>query len=437
MTESPRPFASVAYLVVPAVTLTLAVGTLVSVATPRALVSVRLWGGPSVAGPQSLRLHCVRRAVGVEDGVPLAGLLVEIDGQPHPASCGRDGHGELPLDLPPSSAPRRIRVTHGVSELASGDVSVPVSVWKRQAIDFPADLAGGGSLLLRARLAGGVLALGQRGTVWLRAPDELRAAGALKVGANGADVKLLPARGDLLPISVLPTFLTATLEVEEAHPEPGKRPGAWEARLPVVAGAISVEGLSLKDGKLRGLLRSVNLKPAAFLRVHDQERRVAAASVPLSPDGQGGAVAPFEMSVPALQKPAWLVVASDIFAAGATALPWPIDPEVEQLDGQVVPDQRWLDGLAPALEREQARVTRKLWAVGGVVALGAILEALLLYERSREARRRLARHLSQFAEQEGMAQVEEHGGAGRVAVALLLVLFGFAVLGTLLVGRIG
>ena len=48
------------------------------------------------------------------------------------------------------------------------------------------------------------------------------------------------------------------------------------------------------------------------------------------------------------------------------------------LDGQVIPDQRWIDGLGPAVAQEQVRVQRKLWAVGAVVALGALLGFLLM-----------------------------------------------------------
>ena len=87
-----------AYLVVPAITLAVAVALLLAFATPRTLIAVRLWGGPTEAGSQAVRLQCVRRAVGVEDGVPLGDLVLHVGSLDLPCSCDERGYGEVRIE---------------------------------------------------------------------------------------------------------------------------------------------------------------------------------------------------------------------------------------------------------------------------------------------------------------------------------------------------
>ena len=64
---------------VPAITLGLAGTALLTAAAPRTLAAVRVWGGPTrVKGRASVRLECVRRAVGIDDHIALDGLSVRL-----------------------------------------------------------------------------------------------------------------------------------------------------------------------------------------------------------------------------------------------------------------------------------------------------------------------------------------------------------------------
>ena len=71
-----------------------------------------------------------------------------------------------------------------------------------------------------------------------------------------------------------------------------------------------------------------------------------------------------------------------------------------------------------------------------VVLLGALAEALLLYERASSARRAFQRHLAALGEESQEQQLSETHGGLRLAVAAAVVLFGFAVVGALLVAQI-
>lgn len=429
----PSPRAPVAYLIVPAITLLVAVTLLLAVATPRTLIAVRVWGGPTARGPQSLRVQCVRRAVGVEDGVPLDGLEVEVDGAVAQASCGADGQGEVAV-APGREGSLPVRVRRGPETLAQGEARVTGAEWAEGALVFPAAVRGGGGLPLRAQVAGGTLLLERWSEVILLAPDELRAPGALKISGPGLEIEPPRPHPLGLRLRLRPIFFNASLIVEPARPEPGQTP--WEARLPVAMSGVAAEQLALADGKLRGHLRTPTSQAAAYVRVQDQRGRLAAARVPLRPDGRGGAHAPFELALPPVTGPAWLVTSTGPQPSDAS-LPWPLTPDADPPDGRVVPDRLWVDGVEPAMRKEAQRLSGRLGAVGAVVLAGALLEALLLYERARAARLEFQRRMAEAGEGDRTAGLEERGGSLRVAMALALVLFGFAVVGALLVGRIG
>lgn len=418
-----------AYLIVPAITLAVAVSSLLAFATPRTLVAARLWGGPTVEGPQFLRLQCVRRAVGVEDGVALEKLTVEIDGAKHEASCDARGHGEISIQ-PARSGRFSLRVLRGSEVLAEGDSQVTEAEWKAGAISLPARVASSGTLPVQALVVGGSLLLERWGEVVLVLPEELRAPGRLKLSASG--LALLPTsshpRG--LLVRVKPTFFTAVLSAEDGAG------GSWEARLPVRMSGVAAEEISIKEGHLRGHLRAATAAPVAYVQVQDQRGRIAAASIPLLSDGNGGAHAPFDLALPPRRGASWLLTSTWPQPSEDGAIPWSLAPEPDALDGRVVPDLLWVDGMKPAVGRESERLRRRLGAVGLVVLLGALTEALLLYERARAARIAFQKHLAELGEGGQETQLSEAHGGLRVALAAAVVLFGFAVIGAVLVAQI-
>lgn len=419
-----------AYLLVPALTIATAAALLVAVASPRPLRAARLLGGPSDEGAQVLRLQCVRRLLGVDDAFALDAITVEVDGIAHPAACDASGHGEVPIDGRPG--PRSLRVSRGAEVLAEGTAHVNLATWLAGATVTPTTLRTSGSLAIQARTLA-PLVIGQPADVVLELPDDLRKPGALRLTPTGADLVATRESAQGLLVSLRPTFFTASLEAEEVHPSPGSAPRRWQVSLPVESSGIAVESLAVDGAEVRGRLRSLTQRVSAFVRVEDQRGRRAAATVPLTHDGRGGASGAFTLPLPRLDGPAWLVTSA---GPDGPALPWPLDPVAhERRERRTVVDAQWLDGLAPMRERELKRLNERLGAVGAVVLCGGLLEALLLVRHARASRRALARHLAEAGGDELTDTPLDDTGLWRPLVAIVVVLFGFAIIGSLLLLR--
>lgn len=417
-----------AYLVVPAVTVGLAGAVLATIAAPRTLFAVRVWGGPTDArGVVSVRVECVRRAVGIDDDVPMEGLAVAVGGETRQARCGADGTAEVSVPVGASSA--RVRVTRGGETLADGVALVGRETWLRRAHLADARLAAAGKLPIRGRTTGGALVLSTFSRVWLDVPEELRRPGALKITATGADVGELTL-GPPTSVLVRPTFVTATLEIAKAD-DPTQ---TWEARLPIAPAAVRVEELRVTDDRVEGTVRTFTKRARAYVRVADAVGRRAATTLELTPDGQSGAFGKLSVPVPSLVRPAWLVVATEPEAGAASALSFPLPPD-DAGDGRVVPDALWVDGMAPIAAREALRGGRLGQAVALLVLAGGVLEVLLLMARGRESKQRLAEHMAAVLPEEAEGAIERKGAGLTAAIAIVSVLFGFVVIGTVLVWR--
>lgn len=420
----PRP---AAYLVVPAVTLVVAVALLLAVASPRTMIAARIWGGPTTEGPQSVRLQCVRRAVGVEDGVPLQNLTVEVDGVRSPTSCDEAGYGEVSLALGRTGG-FAVRVLRGNEVLAEGEARIPEATWLSGAVAFPAAVSASGSIPVRVSLVGGSLLLERWGEVVLALPEELRTPGKLALSGSGLELGPVLPHPQGLRVRLRPTFFTAILDGS------GGEGASFQVRLPVRMSGVAAEELTRTGDSLQGHLRTATPVRTAYLQVQDQRGRLAAASIPLLPDGRGGAHAPFSLPLPPLRGEAWLLTSTWPQPSEEGSIPWSLTPDA--LDGRVVPDRLWVDGMAPAVRREAFRMRRHLGAVGAVVLLGALVEVLLLYERAKASRLAFQRHLASLGEGEQEAHLTETHGGGKVALAVAVVLFAFAVVGALLVAQI-
>lgn len=419
---------------VPAVTLVAAAITLIALATPRVVIAVRVFGGPTIDGEQAVRLSCVRRALGNDSALPLDDLEVEIAGQTHHARCDDDGVAEVQVALPQEGSVR-VQVRRHDEVLADGDARVTQQEWRAAAVPFPAALPAAGALPIKATVDGGTTVLGHPARIALRLPNELRTPGALSFFCDGCASSAPAQTEGGLSLVVTPTFITASLRAERRESAE-----AWEVRLPVVSGAVTVDELRDASGRIEAVLRAPQVRKQVYVQLQDHRGRRAASTAWLKPDGQGGSFARLSLPHPPLSPPAFLVVSPEPAAASAAALPWPITPSAAPVDGVVIADKLWLDGLAPRAAHEQARTSRMIAAVGALIATGAVLESLLLYERSLMARKKLRAHLAAFAEDDPEAplveQFEDRSALLRTAQLIAAVLFFFAVIALVLMGRI-
>lgn len=411
------------------ITIVTAISLLLAFATPRTLLAVRLWGGPTIEGPQSLRIQCVRRAVGVEDGVSIENLSLKINDVKIDSFCDPRGYGEVRIS-PNYSGRFSLHVSQGENVFAEGEVQVTEAEWRAGAILLPAKVASSGTLPISAYIVGGSLLLERTGEIVLALPEELRARGQIDLSTDGLTLLSVSPHPMGLSLQVRPTFFTAMLLIK------GREGGAWEAKLPVRMSGLAADGISIEKDVLRTNLRTPTAARFAYLQLQDERGRLAATSIPLVPDGHGGAYAPLEITLPPRHGASWLLTSTWPQPSEDGTIPWPLDP-AGSMDGRIVPDRLWVDGVKPAVQRESARLQRRLWLIGWVVLLGAITEALLLYERAHEAKLTFQRHLIALGEEAQEAQLSDSRSGLRVLLAISIILFGFAILGAILMAQIG
>ena len=443
-------------VVVPALTIGLAAVALATFAAPRVLVAVRVLGGATEApGTHAIRLDCVRHAVGVLDQAPLDGIELTVGDRTQTVRCDASGSADVMVTLP--GTPVRISVSRGGRVLAEGNVSVS------RARARPHDVVRSARLLrttfrgmkARAYLPGGVLVLGEAATIDVEVEPEDEAFAGLRCpgGANGERALSGPgvdvtswgcgARG--YEIQVRPSFVTASVSlVARAAPEAF----VWEAQLPVTAAPV-IEDLQRSGDRVLATLRTSVIVPSLHARIDDDDGRRLATRVPLVPDGRGGAWARLSLTLPADLAPdahPVLVVGTDdgvSMSSRALLLP-PADPRADVV---LVAPVLWLDGLPPMLAADQERTRKARGWVGFLVVSGAILEALLVLRRSRESAHEFRAHLASASASgdggEGSegdqpfspATLEDQSRLSGVLVALVAILFGFAVVGVLVFAR--
>lgn len=417
-----------AVLIVPAVTFAVATVALVGLTRPRTLLAARLYGGPtSEAG--SVRLACVRRAVGVEDPVALDGLDVQLG--PHVLStrCDADGMAELPLPRG-EPGPIAIRVAHGEDVLAVGRVEVSVASWLDGAHVRSARVRGGGALDGHAEVPGGALATEHTSEVRV----VLRGGtGAASLDANGADlgpVRLVDGATDESPtlslvVPVTPRFTQVTLDA--------RRSGAtWQGRLPVVAGQPTIESLEPRGAELHVRIVAPGRRAHAYVRLdaargRRQARRVALVGDDRASRGETTLTDPGE-------RPAWLVVGDspDLPPDESTGTPL---PGGAGLDGRVVRDAAWLDGMPRVRAADEHRSRTVVRLVVALVASGALLEVFLVLDAARASRDKLAAHLAALGD-DAPAAAEQPRPWLPLVLGLSAVAFAFALVALLFTLRV-
>lgn len=414
-----------AVLVVPAITFAAATVALLGLSRPRTLLAARLYGGPTgEAG--SVRLSCVRRAVGVEDAVPLADLEVQLG--PHVLStrCDADGTTELPLPRG-ESGPIAIRVTHGKDVLARGRVEVTTSSWQAGARVRPARVRGGGPLDGHAEVPGGAMPTEQ--------PSEIRlqlrgGAGPATLEANGADLgpaRLAPgSREDAETLSLLvpvtPRFTQVTLTARRAS-----SPSAWEGRLPVVAGQPAVESIEPRGTELHVRIVAPGRRAQAYVRFDTERGRRQARRVPLLGDDR--ATRGETTLTDTGERPAWIVVGDtpELPPEESTGTPLPGNAT---LDGRVVADAPWVDGMPAVRAADEHRSRTVVRLVMALVASGALLEVFLVLDAARASRDKLVAHLATLGDDAPVAAEQPRPWLPLV-LGLSAVAFAFALVALL------
>lgn len=403
-------------LLVPAITIGVAAVAVVVLATPREILAVKLLGGPTEGtGEQSVRVVCERHAIGVEDRVPLDALDVTIGSRSTQVACNEQGEAEVPYESrADADGGLDVRVERRGVVLARGHALVTLPMWLAGETMIPAQLARGAEnhLRVRARVTGGILPMHEPSFVRLEVERDGVAIGCeekLVAAATGADTRPITCADGRFEVAITPTFPNASLHVALASdPEHA----SWDERLPVV---VPVGRVARRERDAWFFDFAV---PAIHLAAIDESGRRRATwlarGAPARIDAWG---TPGDRS--------WLQLAGDPDdLASITSY-----PQRDGDDGRVVRDVLWIDGLPPLLAADRERTRRGGLAVAALVLIGALLEAILLLERSREAQAALRRVM---AEAEG-APLEKPETRSNVLVAVAALLFGFAILGVIFV----
>jgi len=301
-----------------------------------------------------------------------------------------------------------------------------------------------GALRLSVAVLGARLAPGQSGRVWVRVDAAGEPPRAPRVDATpdpGLDVtRAFAPAGPTCPrwgvVEVTPRGHIGGLLLS-AHDALGRK-GEWYGAMPIAAGAMHVNApLVAAPGPVKVQIVSASARALAYAELDDAKGRVAAAVVPLAGEPPTGEAA-FDAQEPGL---GWLVVSGEPDGAVAMrdatrAMPLWIGPGA--------PCEADLAGIAPAsferfvavdgFVRQRAllaaRRRRGRLIALGALALGSLLETLLLLRAAREGRQGLAKLERALGAEEGARS--KTAARSRAALDLLAVLLlsalGFALL---------
>lgn len=373
------------------------------------ILGVRLWGGAIApeSGRASFRVLLAERERGFESAA--AGRRIRIlawtaegeraawegvtgpDGSAE-ASLLWEGHARLPIT---------VRVEDDEGEIL-GEAELPTRLddWG-PGQSFPSKLRGRveGELSISAALVRGVLAppFREEAVVELREGGAALAEARIEVSAEGALLDDGKGQGDLRPklrlstdaegrarFGITPSFFDVSLVVEALE---GARSGRFEAKLPVLQGAIWLAP-SAEDPRLRTIVSPVS-RERAYLSIATAERRVFGASVELISDGRGHASGEVDLSsiFPAIshETSAILTLASSPDFQGAGTVGWPLFAPSDPFSGASHPirDVLLFDSM-PERERLEEDRRRGVARISGLILLiAAVAEAFLLLRASR------------------------------------------------------
>lgn len=399
-------------LVLPAAIAAVVLWAVLTAGAPRPVTAVQVLGGPARGARQLSVLLRVLSSDGSR-AQPVAEQPLRVaarDASRSAAWEGRTnagGHAEVRLDFGEllQNAPELRVESMATGELvAQGNLAPLDEEWRSSARRQGGWVPGQseGELRVRVAPAEGVVAVpfATEVVVAIGARDD--AGGSLGARSLGAGVKieaelegaelLSPKRGGFTltdgdgnaRLRIAPAEHAITLRVR-AMSDGGLR-GAWYGALPVLPGALhaAVDGAEL-------LVSSPIGRDEAFVSIVTESERLAGAIVPLTSDA-GGASGRVALE-PALlarlsEQPAWAVVSSEYDKRSPAVVGWPL---ARTGSGPFEPaftfdaaDRVLYDGLPAALASErQTRASRRRIALMLLVALGAVMSGLLVYELRR------------------------------------------------------
>ena len=214
------------------------------------------------------------------------------------------------------------------------------------------------------------------------------------------------------------------------------REGDWYGAIPVAAGALHVDAPSNAPlGPVRVVVTSAGAGQLAYVELDDDRGRVDAAALTLVGEPPR-AEATFDLRTPGRQ---FLVVsgtpdgATNVESATRAIPLWagpnaPCESELAELSGRAFPRFVMLDGFTGERARLAKRKRKGRMIALGAIALGSLLETLLLLRAARDGRRRMTRLQNAMIEED----IADDRVASRKPLDLLVVLglslLGFALL---------
>ena len=362
-------------------------------------------------------------------------------------ATNEDGVAELAFDapglVPGDDVDVDVRDGHGAL-LAQGKVAWPVAPPPReQPRGLLRPTRTEGALRLSVAVLGARLAPGQAGRVWIK----VDAAGE---SPRGPRVEATPDPGLEVTRPFAPAGPTCprwgVLEVTPqghiggmlfvARDDLG-REGQWYGAMPIAAGAMHVHApLFVQPGPVKVEVVSASARAIAYAELDDASGRVAASTLMLSGEPPRGE-ATFDARQPGLS---WLVVSGEPDGAAAMhdatrALPlWvgggaPCEADLAGMAPSSFSRFVALDGFVRKHAQLAVRRRRGRLIALGALALGSLLETLLLLRAARTGRRGLEKLQSELETEEGATVAPRPGrGALDVLVVLLLSALGFVLL---------
>jgi hypothetical protein len=358
---------------------------------------VQVLGGPTRSGAALAVLLRASRA-DAERSVPIAGLALSARLRAGDESLGFEGttdasgllEARFELAAVPSTDPwLEVEEAETTRRLAAGPLVLGVEAWRAGARRNGGWLQGParGELEVSLAAASGVFAVPFAGRLLVR---------ARLPNADGSSSEPMPVSGgvvileldgaELLPPG--PPPVTDAQGISGAWLRPlehavsvrvvvndGTREGSWYGALPIVPGALLA---SLEPDGIS--VRSPVARERAYLTLVTERERFLGASVPLTPDPDGGAsgrllLAP-GLLARARAEPTWAVVSSELDKRSPGVVGWPLlsernDPSLT-FD---VADRLLLDGREAALY-DVLRLRRGRRRVAALALFGVGLVAI-------------------------------------------------------------
>jgi len=417
MTRTSARWLQIALHVVPGSAVVLAAALALVTRTPNP-VGARLFGGPPASDHVAAwRIVVLERDHGQYSA--LAGLRVRLDARTGAArttaegTTDDDGAWEARIALPDASAPEvAVVVTAEPFEqpLVAATIPVRPPAWQSSFRRITQATAGEakGPIRVSVTASRGAFAAGfpEDVCVHLASADAAEPVAAARVRVSGEGFSADPegeltanANGDAC-LRVVPTHHLPAMQVVATTPNGLE--GTWDGTLTVTPGSMWVDPSAMARGKL--VIRSPVAHRAAYLTIFSEMSRLLATKVKLDSDRHGGAVG--EIGMPPLPPgDVWVLASPDPQGQGMEGyhVAWPVHSSGVGLHAGSMPSATirtplLADGIpaAVAAVRADERIART--RILALLAAAALVEAVLLFIRSRNAREELEAILSSHAD---------------------------------------